>query len=164
MADEKRRAESRRAVRGGCRRRLRGSEVMTWGYLDGRLVSVAGCCVGRLSTIVGAGPYIDYTGPAPWQTVDKDWFAAHPMRSYRLRPAMRDEAVNGCPWVAVRQVRRGLRIRDGFSPNGPFVPDDEATAKAVFDRIAAAQQGLSMEEREALARFVSSRFDDGGPA
>jgi hypothetical protein len=155
-------AQFRRALRsdncGGCGRRLRGIVTMASGYLDGRLVSVAACCIGRLSGIVAAGFYAETTGPAPWQTNDKLWFAANPKRTHRLRPAMEGEDARGT-WIAVRQISPGQRVRCVFNPKQPFSPD-EATAKAIFDRFAAAQPGAAAAVT--IGKFVRSRID-GAP-
>src|SRR5271169_3541176 len=96
-------AQFRRAARqagdtcGGCGRRLRGTEAVTVGPLGGRLTAVAGCCAGRLSKISGEGLYIAVDGSAPWQIADRDWFAAHPDRSHRLRAALPGE-MPGADW------------------------------------------------------------------
>lgn len=63
---------------------------------------------------------------------DRAWFAANPSRSYRLRRPIASQEM-GCPYVVVRQVRRGVRIRLPVSTAelGP-PPDDEKIARSVW--------------------------------
>jgi len=59
-----------------------------------------------------------YTSPACEEASEQDrlWFDAHPQRTVCLRPAIPGEFPPGladdCPYVLVRQVVRGLRLRE----------------------------------------------------
>jgi len=79
----------------------------------------------------------------PWKSDDKLWFEQHPKRSHRMRspfPGEVDELAaqappGHVPIIAVRQVEKGFRLRPGLclSINLLPVPDDEATAHALFE-------------------------------
>ncbi|MBV9825863.1 MAG: hypothetical protein JO001_09330 [Alphaproteobacteria bacterium] len=77
---------------------------------------------------------------------DAAWFAAHPDRSHRLRPAIINELpgisaadVAAGTWIAIRQLMPGFRIRTVFTPPSP-PPDDESIAHALFDLAIEAQR------------------------
>jgi len=89
--------------------------------------------------LASAGP-----GIARAREIDAAWFQAHPTRSHRLRraiigemPGIDVEAVLGDTWVAVRQIKPGVRVKMPFTPPTQDVPpESEALAHAIFDMCA----------------------------
>jgi hypothetical protein len=79
----------------------------------------------------------------PWKSDDKLWFEQHPKRSHRMRspfPGEVDELAaqappGHVPIIAVRQIEKGFRLRPGLYLSIDLlpVPDDEATAHALFE-------------------------------
>ena len=100
------------------------------GKRGGRDEYVGACCVDRLDLIDGVGFFIPEE-PAHKRD-DREWFAAHPTRSHRLRRAMVDEGWEG--WVIVRQIEPGTRHRVLFTSDLDL-PDDEMLAHTLFDML-----------------------------
>ena len=78
---------------------------------------------------------------------DKAWFAAHPDRSYRIRPMVPGEhlGVASPAWCAVHQLRPGWRIRM-LGGRGQLPPDTEQTGRYWFDRaVVRASAGKAVE-------------------
>jgi hypothetical protein len=79
----------------------------------------------------------------PWKTDDREWFEQNPSRSHRARPPFPGKAdkqglaapTGHALILLVRQVEPGRRIKTGFYLNAdlPPLPDDEATAHALFE-------------------------------
>jgi hypothetical protein len=72
---------------------------------------------------------------APWKADDAAWFAAHPDRTQRARPAAAGEWPQYVSTTIVRQIAPGSRIKTGFSiPDDDLpVPDEEAMLHGLFD-------------------------------
>ena len=71
---------------------------------------------------------------------DAAWFAAHPQRSHRIRPAMARELPGldddvADVWICIRQAAPGLRFRSVFTDYGTPL-DSEAFGHAMFDTLA----------------------------
>lgn len=58
---------------------------------------------------VGAKP------DSPWQTDDRNWFARNSSRGYRLRPTFEGEWPTDSPYMLLRRVRDGVRVKQGIS-------------------------------------------------
>jgi hypothetical protein len=86
------------------------------------------------------GPYRHPLGQKICKT-DRKWFRAHSLRQHYVRRmlcAEFSEALPGEQWyVAVRQVRPGIRMRRGFQWFGEPPPEDlfegEEVSKIIFD-------------------------------
>jgi hypothetical protein len=74
--------------------------------------------------------------PSPGSDDDRAWFLKHPERSYRVRPAMGDEAPDTLTgmWTLVHQVAPGQRLRIVVGLNTATPRDDEEGAASLFAR------------------------------
>ncbi len=74
---------------------------------------------------------------SPGSDEDRRWFARHPRRSYRLRPAFADEAPDGVTggWTIVRQIAPGVRVRACVTLDHDDPDDGEANARRLFEQI-----------------------------
>ena len=122
-----------------CRKPLAAGAARASGYVDGNpQLELAGlCCSDKLSVVWGFDLAPDLRPEAPHVRDDRQWFAAHPRRTHRIRPAYPAEQRSehgGKPatHVVVRQVRPGARLRIGFAPPEPL-PDVEELGHAAFD-------------------------------
>jgi hypothetical protein len=132
----------------------------------GTTALVGDCCAAKLRRIQAVGDFhspsmaeaakraglaggpIDFIPPnSPWVRDDRAWFATHPGRSHRVRPAFPGETGNPpsddrAAWVAVRQIAPGQTAAIGFTgPKDVPIPDDEAVAHATFDIMARSRRG-----------------------
>ena len=99
---------------------------------DGGPMSVVPYSIGPGETLV------DDNAQTTAAKLDKSWFESHPNRSHRIRHAVAGEAPRTAstePYVAVRQVVPGFRLRRFFAMAVPL-PEDEAPehiAHAFYD-------------------------------
>jgi hypothetical protein len=69
---------------------------------------------------------------SPWLVDDREWFAAHPDRTHRVRPAFPGEVKQGTH-VVVRQIAPSLRKRIPFSPRADLpVSTEELNRRDIF--------------------------------
>jgi hypothetical protein len=114
----------------------------------------AGVCEGKFAV----GP-----SNAPWSKADREWFAAHPDRSHRLRRPFpgematlardgRDERPDDM--IIVRQVAVGQRLRFACFGDAPL--DDEEYLATAFDLLNedynAGRSGLTVTSARIVAR------------
>jgi hypothetical protein len=74
---------------------------------------------------------------SPGSDDDRSWFACHPRRSYRLRPAFPDEVADivAGGWTIVRQIAPGVRVRACVILDHDDPDDGEANARRLFKQI-----------------------------
>jgi hypothetical protein len=97
-------------------------------------------------SILAVSMYFAPQPPAPWAADDRDWFAAHPDRSHRLREAYPGEwpaEAGNMLHAVVKQMQRGERLRLPITmtagllegPRGNWTADDlpEEAVWAIFD-------------------------------
>lgn len=126
-------------------------------------------------------------GPMKWHArddspdIDRDWFAAHPQRTHRIRPPteaekfgdlkLKDLDLDVSAMIVVRQIEPGIRVRVAFNEDAwayfiALAPadrpwDDDDYLHRVFDVITNNKDGLlpvvsSFEELEEQDRFPAS--------
>ena len=115
-----------------------------------------------------------FLGEHAWKADDAAWFKNHPERSHRLRPLLEGEAEampelipsdqippNHRVDILVRQVEPGKRIRKPFCRNTEIdIPDQEEIVHAIFDTVATAAGGSTIDLREIIKRarqYANSR-------
>jgi hypothetical protein len=106
----------------------------------------------------------------PWKDDDREWFAARPFRSHRLRALFSGEPMKSRDQdppdahheiqVLVRQLAPGQRLRLGFWRNTECpIPDLEPVLHALFDIVSSADgkiyDPISVERVAERARFYS---------
>jgi len=75
--------------------------------------------------------------PSPGSDDDRCWFARHPRRSYRIRPAFPDEVADTVTggWTIVRQIAPGVRVRACVALDHDDPDDSEANARRLFEQV-----------------------------
>ena len=143
-----------------------------FGWHDGALVGVCCNCVGKLDK---RSPWSGvFSMPAPWQENDREWFEAHPWRSFRLRRpigqevvAMQMETRHECPVpgvgctlaVAVWQREPGLRARQIVLLTGPPHSYSEAEIKLLVP-----WQSPGLRQAVESVKYEAALSDLQGPA
>ena len=99
---------------------------------------------------------------SPWKDEDRAWFEQNPKRSHRARmplPGEADKETAMAPAghvliMLLRQVEPGTRLKAGFYLNAELlpVPDDEATAHALFE--VAVRHEAVPPSRQALSALI----------
>jgi hypothetical protein len=129
----------------GCRREYRDRDV-TWVGRDAkrRLRQVGECCADKLVSVVAFSMYFVPKPAEVWSADDRDWFAAHPDRSHRLREAFPGEFsadFANCSHVVVEQMEPGARMRVPMSPELLEAGDPpEEAIWAIFELVREAQK------------------------
>lgn len=84
------------------------------------------------------------------KAADAAWFAQHPKRRHRLRPALPGEAEAGA-WIAAGTVAEGVRVRVSFIPPEPPPPGEapEDAAARIFAALLASEPRVAKFAREA---------------
>lgn len=67
---------------------------------------------------------LSFAPNSPWQTDDREWFARHPRRDYRLRRTYEGEWPVESPYMLVRRARDGVRIKRGLLSVGTIAAAD----------------------------------------
>jgi hypothetical protein len=108
-------------------------------YFAVDIIQPAGGPMSLVSYSIGVGEtLVDDKAQTAAAKLDKAWFESHPNRSHRIRHAVAGEAPGTTttePYVAVRQVVPGFRLRRFFAMAVPL-PEDEAPehiAHAFYD-------------------------------
>lgn len=114
---------------------------------------------------------IDLSGSSPWKDADKEWFAANPTRSFRIRRLFAGEFPSdfseGQTHVLVRQLRPGLRDKLALldARNGADFdrfPDDDAACMMLWERLERRDGTFSLAEVITRTKVLASTTKDGG--
>lgn len=95
----------------------------------------------------------------PWCADDAAWFAKNPSRAHRVRPVYPQEfpQVSDAPFVAVRQIRGGLRSRIPVNPIERYRDAPEHIAHAIFDLTCSAGVGEFISTQQVNKRAAELR-------
>jgi hypothetical protein len=92
----------------------------------------------------------------PWIIDDRQFFAANPARSHRVRRVFPDEPTNDggeCKWILVKQVEPGRRTKKLLRHP---VADNEYSLRALFDLLEDSDVVYLHEWRELTKKYENS--------
>lgn len=145
----------------GCRRPYQDRDRSTVGRdAAGKVWMVGDCCRGRLVTILATSLYFRPRPSEPWAADDRDWFAAHPDRSHRLRAAYPGEwpPAQATPYTIVKQRRPGVRQRLGIRITAELLELGEPPEEAVWAMFDLATEAAENGTGRVLTADIVARY------